>query len=141
MEYKPVIVEAFHTVGEKRLPIYHTNVMMSVGNTFALWCPSCIDNVSERKHMEQSLQIGNREIIEISEAQMQMFGANILQVFNRVGDSYILMSATAEKALEGTALTALRRHGKVLSCPIPTIEQYGGGSARCMVAEVEKNNA
>lgn len=136
MEYKPVIVEAFHTVGEKRLPIYHTNVMMSVGNTFALWCPSCIDHLSERKHMEQSLQIGNREIIEISESQMQMFGANILQVFNRIGDSYILMSATAEKALEGTALTALRRHGKILSCPIPTIEQYGGGSARCMVAEV-----
>jgi hypothetical protein len=136
MNYTSVIFEAFHSIIDKRLPIYHTNVMMSVGSTFALWCPSCIDNRSERLRVAQALQIGNRELIEISEAQMESFGANILQVFSRTGDSIIVMSTAAERALEGPALEALRRHGKIVACSIPTIEQFGGGSARCMVAEV-----
>ena len=136
MKYTPVIFEALHSVGDNRLPIYHTNVMMSVGSTFALWCPASIDNVNERQLVRQSLQIGNREVIEISETQMQSFGANILQVFSRTGDSIIVMSTAAEHALEGPALEALRRHGKIVACSIPTIEQYGGGSARCMIAEV-----
>ena len=139
MNYTPVIFEAFQSVKGQRLPIYHTNVMMSVGSTFALWCPASIENINERQQVSQSLQIGNREVIEISETQMQSFGANILQVFSRTGDSIIVMSTTAEHALEGPALEALRRHGKIVACAIPTIEQYGGGSARCMIAEVGAN--
>jgi hypothetical protein len=136
MKYTPIIFEALHSVGDNRLPIYHTNVMMSVGSTFALWCPSSIENISERQQVSQSLQIGNREVIEISETQMQSFGANILQVSSRTGNSVIVMSTAAEHALEGPALEALRRHGEIVACAIPTIEQYGGGSARCMIAEV-----
>jgi hypothetical protein len=136
MNYTSVMFEAFQTVGEKRLPIYHTNVMMSVGSTFALWCPASIDKLDERSRLGHSLQTGNREVIEISELQMHSFAGNILQVFSRTGDSVIVMSTAAEHALEGPALEALRRHGKIVACSIPTIEQYGGGSARCMIAEV-----
>jgi hypothetical protein len=136
MKYKPVTFLALQTVGNERLPIYHTNVMMSVGEGFALWCPECIDDEAERVAVEQTLRAADKELITISEAQMHAFAGNILQVFNRKGESLVLMSATAEAALQGQALDALRRHGRILACAIPTIEKYGGGSARCMVCEI-----
>ena len=136
MNYEPVTFSALQTVGEERLPIYHTNVMMSVGEGFALWCPECIDDETERSAVETSLRSANKELIAISEAQMHSFACNILQVFNRKKEPFILMSASAEAALQGPALDALKRHGSILSCAIPTIEKYGGGSARCMVCEI-----
>lgn len=138
MNYTPVLFNAMQTVEGKRLPIYHTNVMMSVGEGFALWCPSCIDDTAERERVEQSLRRGNRELIAISEEQMHSFAGNILQVFNRKRESFILMSAAAEAALHGPALGALQQHGTILSSPIPTIERYGGGSVRCMVCEISE---
>jgi hypothetical protein len=139
MNYTPVVFNSMQTVDGKRMPIYHTNVMMSVGEAFALWCPSSIDDTIERDRVEQSLQKDKRELIAISEEQMQSFAGNILQVFNRKNEPYILMSAAAEAALRGPALGALQRHGTILSTPIPTIERYGGGSTRCMVAEIPAN--
>ena len=136
MNYKPVTFSAMQTVGNERRPIYHTNVMMSVGKGFALWCPQCIDDERERSTLETSLRAANKELIAISETQMHSFAGNILQVFNRKYEPFILLSTAAEEALQGPALQALKRHGSILSCPIPTIEKYGGGSARCMVAEV-----
>jgi hypothetical protein len=136
MGYYPVMFNALQTVNGERLPIYHTNVMMSVGEGFALWCPDCIDDDTERMRVEQSLRKDKRELIAISEEQMQSFAGNILQVFNRNNEPYILMSAAAEAALRGHTLSALQYHGTILSSPIPTIERYGGGSVRCMVAEV-----
>jgi hypothetical protein len=136
MGYTAVMFNALQTVGNKRLPIYHTNVMMSVGEGFALWCPECIDDEAERVAVEQTLRAADKELITISEAQMHAFAGNILQVFNRKGEALMLMSATAEAALQGQALDALRRHGRILACAIPTIEKYGGGSARCMVCEI-----
>ena len=136
MGYTAVMFNALQTVDNQRLPIYHTNVMMSVGEGFALWCPECIDDEAERTAVEQTLRATDKEIITISEAQMHAFAGNILQVFNRKGESLMLMSATAEAALQGPALDALRRHGRILACAIPTIEKYGGGSARCMVCEI-----
>lgn len=136
MNYTPVVFNAMQTVDGKRLPIYHTNVMMSVGQGFALWCPECIDDIAERERVEQLLRTGNLELIVISEEQMRSFAGNILQVFNRKKEPFIIMSAAAEAALRGPALTKLQHHGTILSSPIPTIERYGGGSVRCMVAEV-----
>jgi hypothetical protein len=136
MKYKPVTFSALQTVGQERLPIYHTNVMMSVGEGFALWCPGCIDHETERSAVETSLSSANKELIVLSETQMHSFAGNILQVFNRKNEPIILMSAAAEAALQGPALDALKRHGNILSCAIPTIEKYGGGSARCMVCEI-----
>jgi hypothetical protein len=139
LSYTPVVFNALQTVEGKRMPIYHTNVMMSVGEGFALWCPSSIDDTIERDRVEQSLQKDKRELIAISEGQIQSFAGNILQVFNRKNEPYILMSAAAEAALRGPAIGALQRHGTILSSPIPTIERYGGGSVRCMVAEIPAN--
>jgi hypothetical protein len=136
MSYTAVMFNALQTVGDKRMPIYHTNVMMSVGEEFALWCPECIDAVIERVEVEQSLRNSGKELIAISETQMHSFAGNILQVFNRKKEPFILMSAAAKSALQGPALIALKRHGNIISCAIPTIEKYGGGSARCMVCEV-----
>ena len=136
MKYEPVTFSALQTVGEERLPIYHTNVMMSVGEGFALWCPECIDDEAQRSAVETSLRAANKRLIAISEAQMHSFAGNILQVYNRRKEPFILMSAAAEAALQGAALDALKRHGSILSCAIPTIEKYGGGSARCMVCEI-----
>jgi hypothetical protein len=138
MKYKPVPFHALQTVGNERLPIYHTNVMMSVGEGFALWCPECIDDEKERSAVETSLRSANKELIPISETQMHSFAGNILQVFNRKNEPFILMSAAAEAALQGQALDALGRHGRILACAIPTIEKYGGGSARCMVCEISE---
>ena len=137
MNFKPVTFSALQTVGEERLPIYHTNVMMSVGEGFALWCSECIDDETERNTVEASLRSANKELIAISETQMHFFAGNILQVFNRKNEPFILMSAAAETALQGPALDALKRHGSILSCAIPTIEKYGGGSARCMILSTE----
>ena len=139
MNYTPVVFNAMQTVDGKRLPIYHTNVMISVGEGFALWCPSTIDDESEREKVEQSLSAGKSELIAISEEQMHAFAGNVLQVFNRKNEPFILMSAAAEAALRGPALIALQQQGTILSSPIPTIERYGGGSVRCMVAEVIGN--
>ena len=136
LKFKPVTFSALQTVVEERLPIYHTNVMMSVGEVFALWCPECIDDERERSTVETSLRAANKELITISETQMHSFAGNILQVFNRKNEPFILISAAAEAALQGPGLDALKRHGNILSCAIPTIEKYGGGSARCMVCEI-----
>jgi hypothetical protein len=135
MKFEPVTFSALQSVVEERLPIYHTNVMMSVGEGFALWCPECIDDERERSTVETSLRSANKELITISETQMHSFAGNILQVFNRKNEPFILMSAAAEAALQGPALDTLKRHGSIISCAIPTIEKYGGGSARCMVCE------
>ena len=137
MNYEPVTFSALQTLGEERLPIYHTNVMMSVGEGFALWCPECIDDETERSAVETSLRSANKELIAISETQMHSFAGNILQVFNRKKEPFILMSAAAEAALQGPALDTLKRHGSIISCAIPTIEKYGGGSARCMILSTE----
>ena len=136
MGYTAVMFNALQTVGHQRLPIYHTNVMMSVGKGFALWCPDCIDDASERSAVEQSLRSAGKELIAITESQMHGFAGNILQVYNRNNEPFILMSSAAERSLQGPALDALSRHGRILACAIPTIEKYGGGSARCMVAEL-----
>jgi hypothetical protein len=136
MGYTAVMFNALQTVGDKRLPIYHTNVMMSVGEDFALWCPDCIDDAFERSAVEQSLRSAGKALIAITEAQMHGFAGNILQVYNRNNEPFILMSSAAERALQGPALDALSLHGQILARPIPTIEKYGGGSARCMVCEI-----
>jgi hypothetical protein len=136
MSYTPVIFNAMQTIQGERLPIYHTNVMMSIGENFALWCPTSIDTIDERNFVENSLKQGNRDIIEITEMQMWGYAGNILQVHNRKKQPHIILSTTAENILSGIALDSLARHGKILSAPIPTIERLGGGSVRCMVAEV-----
>lgn len=134
--YQPVAFHAMQTVANARLPIYHTNVMMSVGTDFAVVCLQTIDNEEEKDLLLENLQADKKEIIEISEVQMGKFAGNMLQIENEKGEKLIVLSATAHNALDSSQLELLAKYGKLLPIAIPTIEKYGGGSVRCMMAEV-----
>lgn len=134
--YRPVIFNAFQTVGDQRLPIYHTNVLLTIGESFAVLCADSIDDETERNKVIRSLQRTEKEIILITEKQMRAFAGNMLQVCNAEGDRYLIMSSTAYGSLEKDQLERLKVHTEILTVDIPTIEQLGGGSARCMLAEV-----
>jgi hypothetical protein len=137
LEYTPVVFNAYQTVKEERLPIYHTNVMMCVGATFAVICSSSIDDKTERKNVLQSLKDSDKTIVDISEAQMHQFAGNMLQVKSRTNDeTFLIMSQTAQESLTENQIKELKKHTNILSAPLHTIETYGGGSARCMLAEV-----
>lgn len=135
-EYTPVIFTANQTVNGKRLPIYHTNVMMAIGDTFAVICLDSIDDKKERKNVIQHLKGDGKEIIAITEAQMHQFAGNMLQVEGANGEAYLIMSETAHKSLTQDQKHAIEKHSRILYSSLETIETCGGGSARCMMAEV-----
>lgn len=132
----PIIFEAFQTVNGERKLIYHTNVMMCLGETFAVICADCIDDKSERKQVLQSLKEDGKEIILISEEQVNNFAGNMLQVEGSEGKKYIVMSKSAHESLTTEQIQKLEKHATILSSSLDTIEACGGGSARCMMAEV-----
>lgn len=134
--YKAVAFHAYQTVGQERLPIYHTNVMMCVGEAFAVICLAAIDDQSERNLVVKSLEESNKEIIEIDENQNNHFAGNILQVVNSNGQRYIVMSDSAFESLQSGQLERFEDHGDIIHSNLNTIEKLGGGSARCMMAEV-----
>lgn len=134
--YTPISFIANQTVGGKRLPIYHTNVMMCLGETFAVICLSAIDNAQERENVIHHLHSDNKEVIEISDAQMHHFAGNMLQVLGSNEKRYLVMSRAALESLHQEQISALEQSSEILSTPLDIIETCGGGSARCMMAEV-----
>ncbi|MUP46690.1 amidinotransferase [Gramella sp. BOM4] len=135
-EYTPVIFNAYQSVGNKRLPIYHTNVMMCLGEEFAVICLDTIDDKKERKNVIKHLKADGKEIIAITEKQMHEFAGNMLQVQGAFGKKYLVMSARAHRSLSEEQVAKIEKHCEILSSEIQTIEIAGGGSARCMMAEV-----
>tara|TARA_B100000508_G_scaffold140085_1_gene139972 strand:+ start:62071 stop:62985 length:915 start_codon:yes stop_codon:yes gene_type:complete len=135
-DFKPIAFKAFQQVGDNRELIYHANVMLSIGESFALICADSIDDAGEKEKVLQSLRSDEKEIITIREDQMEQFAGNILQLKNMKGERLIVMSAAAEKSLDEAQLNQISAHGKIVSVQLPTIEKYGGGSARCMLAEI-----
>ncbi|RLD28738.1 MAG: amidinotransferase [Bacteroidetes bacterium] len=135
-EYTPIIFSANQTVNGERLAIYHTNVMMCIGETFAVICLDSIDNKTERKNVVKHLKATNKEIIDITESQVNNFAGNMLQVKGKDDASYIIMSQVAYNSLSKNQIITLEKHGKFLSSSLDIIEACGGGSARCMMAEV-----
>ncbi|WP_179335888.1 citrulline utilization hydrolase CtlX [Winogradskyella costae] len=135
-EYSPVIFTAFQTVKEKRLPIYHTNVMMCIAQNFAVICLDSIDDKKERKSVVKHLRQDGKEIISITEKQMHHFAGNMLQLRGNDGQVYLIMSEAAHKSLTPNQVTSIEKHGPIISSSLETIETCGGGSARCMIAEV-----
>jgi hypothetical protein len=132
--YRPVCFTANQDVDGKRMAIYHTNVMMCVGGTFVVACLDTIDNAIERENVIESLQETRKEIIEITEAQKHRFAGNMLQV---MGDrSYIVMSNSAYSSLTPEQKDVIEKHCPILHSSLDTIEACGGGSARCMMAEI-----
>ena len=132
----PIIFEAFQTVDGERKLIYHTNVMMCLGETFAVICADCIDDKSERKQVLQSLKEDGKEIILITEEQVNNFAGNMLQLKGTDDKSYIVMSKSAHESLTADQIQKLEKHATILSSSLDTIEACGGGSARCMMAEI-----
>jgi hypothetical protein len=132
----PVIFEAFQTVDGRRELIYHTNVMMSIGENFALICADAIDDKQERKMVLESLKKDNKEIILITEKQLSSFVGNMIELLGANQEKYIVMSTTAYHSLTENQIGLLSKHGKLLHSELDVIETCGGGSARCMIAEI-----
>ncbi|SNR29803.1 hypothetical protein SAMN04488009_0990 [Maribacter sedimenticola] len=132
----PVIFTANQSVDGKRLPIYHTNVMMALAEDFAIICSDTIDDKKERKNVLDHLKKDGREIITITEQQMHHFAGNMLQVLGADDKRYMVMSSAAYTSLTKEQITMIEKHCSILHSSLSTIETCGGGSARCMMAEV-----
>ncbi|WP_420574664.1 citrulline utilization hydrolase CtlX [Kordia sp.] len=135
-EYTPVIFTANQTVNGERKAIYHTNVMMCLAETFAVICLESIDDKKERNNVKKHLKEDGKEIIAITEAQVNNFAGNMLQVKGANDELFLIMSAAAHQSLTENQIQAIEKHCKILSSSLDTIEACGGGSARCMMAEV-----
>lgn len=133
VDYKPVV---FHAYGNSGLPIYHSNVMMSIGEGFALYCADAIRDEKEKAEVYAQLYYTERDIIHIGMKQLDAFAANILQFRNRKNQKCIAISKAGFDSLNSSQKQTLQKHGELLIVPLPTIEKYGGGSIRCMLAEV-----
>lgn len=134
--YEAVVFHSFQNAGAERLPIYHTNVMMCVADKFVVICLDCIDDEMEREKVQEMIKHSEKEIIEISEEQMQQFAGNMLQVRNSEGKTFLVMSETAYKSLTPEQISAIEKYSEIIYSGLNTIETNGGGSARCMLAEV-----
>lgn len=135
-DYSPVIFEAFQTVNGQRKHIYHTNVIMCVAETFAVICADCIDDKAERKMVLSNLKESGKEVILITEEQVNSFAGNMLQVQGKDDERFLIMSNAAYESLTKEQVGKIEKHCKIVHASLDIIEACGGGSARCMMAEV-----
>lgn len=124
---------AFEADDEHERPIYHTNVVLAIGEEFAVLCSEAITSANR---VISELKIARKEVIEISRAQMARYCGNVLQLRSITGESLIVMSQTAYAAFEPHQLDRLKHYGELVAIEVPTVERLGGGSVRCMIAEV-----
>ena len=134
--FEPVVFHSYQTANNERLPIYHTNVMMCVADQFVVICLDCIDDETERVKVVNAIVNSGKEIIEISESQMQQFAGNMLQVQNSEGKKFLVMSQSAYQSLNQEQISNIEKYSEIIYSDLETIETNGGGSARCMLAEV-----
>jgi hypothetical protein len=135
-EYTPVVFTANQTVEGKREAIYHTNVMMCLAETFAVICLDSIDDKKERKNVVKQLKEDGKQVIDITEDQVNNFAGNMLQVKGKNDELFLVMSQAAYDSLTKQQITQIEKHCAIISSSLDTIEACGGGSARCMMAEV-----
>lgn len=135
-DYLPVIFTANQTVYGKRMAIYHTNVMMCLAENFSVICLDAIDDKKEKKNVVTHLKESGKEVITITEVQMHHFAGNMLQVLGSDDKRYLIMSTQAFESLATSQIKAIEKHCEILHSSLNTIETCGGGSARCMMAEV-----
>ena len=126
----------FHAVDRRGKPIYHTNVMMCVGATLAIVCLESLPDPVERQALAASLQRSGKEIVAISIAQMEQFAGNMLELKTASGEAVFVVSRRGWEALAPSQRARIAGYGKPVIAPVDTIERLGGGSARCMVAEI-----
>ncbi|WP_081965522.1 citrulline utilization hydrolase CtlX [Porphyromonas macacae] len=133
-KYEPIIFHAYHEINGVKKPVYHTNVMMSIGCEYAIICLEAITCVKERKRVIDALS--DKELIEISASQMINFAGNVLQLENLKGEKLLVMSKNAYNSLDTLQIHSLKEFNKIITPSIETIEKHGGGGVRCMLAEV-----
>jgi hypothetical protein len=126
----------FHASDKNNMPIYHTNVMMCVADRYVVICLDSIKNKEERKKVEEVIQQSGKKITPISFEQMEHFAGNMLQVINEKGNKFLVMSTQAYESLTKEQIEELNSFNTIIHSNINTIEKNGGGSARCMLAEV-----
>ncbi|WP_150806582.1 citrulline utilization hydrolase CtlX [Pseudomonas fluorescens] len=127
---------AFNALDRQGVAIYHTNVMMSVGSSLAVACLESVRDAGERSTLQARLQDSGKQVMALSWEQLESFAGNMLEVHNAAGEPLLVMSRTAWQSLDATQHKLIERHAKPLPVNIDTIERIGGGSARCMLAEV-----
>ncbi len=133
LDYETV---AFNATDPDGIPVYHTNVMMSVGRDFAVVCEEAIGAAGQREAVRRKLEETGHEVIPISMAQAAAFAGNLLELCTPSGERVIALSASAEAALESWQRDLLASRARLVGAAIPTIEAKGGGSVRCMLAEL-----
>jgi hypothetical protein len=126
----------FSASDSRGVPVYHTNVMLSIGRRFAVVCADSIANAAERRAVLGRIEATGRDIVAISQRQMRCFAGNLLELGTDPIAPVIALSETAYRALEPSQVARLARHGDIVPIPLPTIERVGGGSVRCMLAEI-----
>ena len=136
MNFHPFYFHATQMYENARLPVYHTNVMMCVADKFAVVCFESIENRDERHNLEKELKKSGKQIVDISLEQMNRFAGNMLQVKNKSGQKFMILSQAAYDSLNKIQIDIIAAENKLIVIPIPTIEKRGGGSVRCMVAEI-----
>ena len=130
--YKPYTF----TASDKDIPIYHTNVMLHIGEGYAVLCAESIADIKERKDLERILAFTGHEVVLISKDQMHSFSGNMLQVQSMEGKKYTLLSSEAIRAFHFSQIEIITKYSELISFDLHTIEKVGGGSTRCMIAEI-----
>jgi hypothetical protein len=131
--YKPI---TFHAVHENGDAVYHTDVTMSIGDRFAIFCPDSVPDPADRKRVMDSLKSTGREIITIDLSQLKHFAGNVLQLQTKHGTSVLAISTAACLALRSEQRDSIQKYAQLVESPLPIFEGIGGGSARCMMADV-----
>lgn len=134
--YEPVVFSAYQDTPNGRQPIYHTNVLMCMTDQYAVICLDTIDDAAERAMVEAKLRASGKGIVEISEAQKHLFAGNMLLVKGSEGRLLLVTSQSASDALTAEQRETIEQHHTIVSSDLTTIETLGGGSARCMLAEI-----
>ena len=129
-------VMGFVAVDDQGVPYYHTNVIMTLGDDLAIICLESIADPNERARVEEKLKSTGKVIVDISRSQVLKYCGNMLQVNNTKGEQYMVMSQSARDHLTPSQISQIESYVTILSSPIDIIEEYGGGSARCMLAEL-----
>ena len=133
-DYTPVCFTSNQEVDGERMAIYHTNVMMCIADKYAIVCLDTVDDKEERKWLKSSLEESGKEIIEITEEQKHRFAGNMLQLMG--DEKYLVMSKSAHESLTQDQIDRIEKYNPIISSSLDTIEACGGGSARCMMAEI-----
>ena len=135
-EFTPVVFTSNQTVNNQREAIYHTNVMMCVAEQFAIVCLASIDDKKERKNVIKHLKENGKEVIDVTEQQVNAFAGNMLQVKGANEQRFLVMSSSAYHSLRKEQLQKIEKYNPIIHSSLETIETCGGGSARCMMAEI-----